>query len=556
MDSKNNNQIIKSKWFTELKAKCDGRHNQCSSFANYFMDFTNPKNNELNQELFNKYLEYMNANYSSYNKCVSTNNNSYQIILSFIVHASEKYIFQTKFFSLILNNMNDDSILKLIQNQLELDSNYIIKMINENNISANYYYGSNIVGNLIHNSTNKIKTVKYILEKLIPNEFIKFIIKNKNSINSSNEVLIGNYIKNNSEYFIQNSNKCIELINNLPYKGPIIRELFKIISENSNLDLKNELLNKSIINLDKSLIITIFESCKNNEIIPNEKMIDLILTKAYIGNIGRISNNNNISDIIDIFIMYGLKVTKSLIIKLLNKTCHINKIEKYNIPIDEDILYECSNHSYYPYKFNIKPPISVLIKECSKPDNLETIKKLKEYGGEYNIQCLVEACKHTKNGKVIKYLINECNVKSNDLCITTFQETYKIEALDYIIKGFDSNKNNEIKKNNTTIQLDKNSTVIIQPKEIKFDINDKSLDLKLKVKIKKFFDYKKKTIKYIEAYELLLKYLINNKLVIGNYFILNINLSSLLKLEPCTIMHIDQIHNILSYFIDTDEISS
>ena len=63
-------------------------------------------------------------------------------------------------------------------------------------------------------------------------------------------------------------------------------------------------------------------------------------------------------------------------------------IEKYNIPIDEDILYVCSNFSYYPYKFNIKPPISVLIKECSKQDNLETIKKLKELNEISNLKKL------------------------------------------------------------------------------------------------------------------------------------------------------------------------
>ena len=57
-----------------------------------------------------------------------------------------------------------------------------------------------------------------------------------------------------------------------------------------------------------------------------------------------------IADVIDIFIMYGLKVTRELVIKLLNKTCYINNIEKYNIKIDEEILLISSNYSYYPYK--------------------------------------------------------------------------------------------------------------------------------------------------------------------------------------------------------------
>lgn len=550
----NNNQIlIKSKWLSDLKPRCDGKHVQCSGMANYFLNSTILTDNELSQELFIKYLNHMQSNVSSYNNCTSSYNTSSQTILSFILNASEKYFFPTNFFGLIINGLTDVSMLKLIKNQIILDQIYITKIINEGNMNFGYGNMSTIFGNLIHNSSSKIQTIKFILEKISPDDFIKLIIKIKNMITSSNESIIGEYVKNHSSYFLKNSNKCIELINNLPYKGLIIKELFKIISNTSDINLKIELLNKGIINLDKNMIITVFESCKLNDLNPDDKMVDLLLSKAYINhskNSYNNSSNTNIADIMDILIMYGLKVSKSLIIKLLNKTCYINKIEKYGIPIDEDILYICSNNSYYPYKFNIKPPISVLIKECSKHDNLETIKKLKEYGGEYNTQCLIEACKITKNGKVIKYLITECGIKSNDLCVTTFQETYKIEALDFIIKGYDQSKNKEDKKTNSPIDLESNSTVVIQPREVNFDTNDKSLDFILKTKIKKFFDYKKKTIKYIEVYELLLKYLISNKLVIGNYFVLNNSLASILKLEHCTIMHIDQINNILTYFID------
>ncbi len=48
----------------------------------------------------------------------------------------------------------------------------------------------------------------------------------------------------------------------------------------------------------------------------------------------------------------------------------------------------------------------------------------------------------------------------------------------------------------------------------------------------------------------MLKYLITKKLVIGNYFIINDELASILKLESCFILHIDQVKNIITYFID------
>lgn len=540
----------KSKWLTELKPRCDGRHGQCSALASYFLNSKVSKDDELTQDLFDKYLQHISSNLSSYNICTSNYNTSFATILSFISSTSEKLVYETKYFNAIVNNMNDEMMLKLIKDQIKLDPNYVNKLSNENMHNNGYGGNSSIIGCVFQNANNRPKTTKFILDNMNADDFIKIIYKLKNNINSYNETFIGEFIKNNAEYFSKQVVKCKELINNLPYRPAIIKELFKIISNSTDIQVKNEMINKAISNLDKTLIITIFDSCKNKEIIPDEKMIDALLNKAYVNNRGSNGINNTISEIIDIFIMYGLPVNKNLIIKLLNKTCSINKIEKYGIPIDEDILFVCANHSYYPYKFNIKPPISVLIKECSKSDNLETIKKLKEYGGEYNVQCLIEACKNSRNGKVIKYLINDCGVKPNDLCVTTFQDTYKIEALEFIIKGYDPNKNKEIKKTNLPIDLDTNSTVIIQPREIEYDVNDKSLDFKLKVKIKKFFDYKKKTIKYIEIYELLLKYLINNKLVIGNYFVLNNSLAGILKLEPCTIMHIDQIHNILTYFID------
>ncbi len=40
---------------------------------------------------------------------------------------------------------------------------------------------------------------------------------------------------------------------------------------------------------------------------------------------------------------------------------------------------------------------------------------------------------------------------------------------------------------------------------------------------------------------------------VGNYFVLNNELALILKLESCSIIHIDQIHNILTYFIEPIE---
>ena len=64
-------------------------------------------------------------------------------------------------------------------------------------------------------------------------------------------------------------------------------------------------------------------------------------------------------------------------------------------------------------------------------------------------------------------------------------------------------------------------------------------------------NYKKNNILYNELEKLILKYLIDNKLIIGNYFILNHEISTLIKIDKGVIMHIDQLKNILPYFVST-----
>ncbi len=527
--------------------KCNGNHQLCNNIAKKFVN--NIEDPELNQELFNVYLQFMSSSNGSYNCCTSTYNTGYSNILTFILNSSSKYIFPPQYFGLIINYMQDTNLLKLIQNQLNLDPDYINKLAVQENINTNSQSNANLLSCFFYAYSSKQQSLKFLLERIKVEHFVNSIPKFKNSLSNGNEHFIVEYIKNNVKELKLQKEKCIEIINTLPYRSLIFQELFKTISPCTSNEIVTDLINRAINNLDKNLILTILEGTKTLE--PTENMVDSLLQRVYVspGNKGA-DKNNIIAEIMDILIMFGLKVTKNIIIKLLNKTCYINEIEKYNVPIDEDILYICSNFSYYPYKFNIKPPISVLIKECSKHDNLDTIKKLKEYGGEYNIQCLIEACKNLKNGKVIKYLINDCGIKTNDTCVKTFQETYKIEALDSIIAGYDPNKNIEPKKTSQPIELDTNSTLVIEPKPVKYNKDNNELEFKLNNKVKKFFDFKKKSIKYLEIYELMLKYLISKKLVIGSYFVINNDLASLLKLESCSIIHIDQLHSIISYLID------
>jgi hypothetical protein len=341
----------------------------------------------------------------------------------------------------------------------------------------------------------------------------------------------------------------IKIINNFINKPVIIKNIYRIISNSLNKNQKIDIFNKSISSYDKDLIFLILE---DKDIIPDINTINKLVEKNYVRPEGSF-NSKLVAEIIDLLCEYGLIITKQIVSKLLDHGCYINNLEKHGIEIDSELLGKCANHSYYPYKFDIKPSTDILKKECSKNSNFETIKKLKEFGGIYTTECLEEACGVNKNGKIIKYLINDCGVLVSDKCLEKFQETYKIEALDILMKKYKiQNPESSISDQNKsrTVELDVNSIMTVTPKDVKIIKDDNLIEYDIKNKIINFFELKKKSIKYIELNLIFLKYLIKNKLVIGNYFIINEKLSSLLKIDYCTIMHMDQIHNILTYFID------
>jgi hypothetical protein len=530
--------IAKKKY--NLAQKCSHRHITCNDFVNAFKN--NMNDPELTQDLFDKYLQFIINDSNSYNSCINTYNNpNANIIINFVENASCIFILNTKFFAHMYQYMSDAKIILIMKYQLVRDPTYMNKLMNFERI--NYNFTNGLIGAVIVNSVHKKNSTKFVLANISIIQFLSLINKFIININLTNETLIAEHLLNNIEILKTNYlNECIKMIQELNYNSSIIFALYKIVYDKLEKDIILKTFNKAITNFDKNLIMLILETYKDIHI--DNSLINILLSN--ITNASFHTKIAKVADIIDVFILYGLKITKELVIKLLEKKCLINNIEKYNIEINNDILLICSKYSYFPYKFNCKPSLEVLLNECKKSDNLEQIKVLKEYGGVYTTDCLIEACKHLRNGKVIKYLVNECNVKSNNECIKVFQETYKIEALDYIITGYTKSLDTKTENKNSNVELDINSTLIIDPVNITIDME---IDYILKKKIKNLFNYNKKTIKYLTIYELILKYLIDKKLVIGNYFILNNELAIIFKLETCSIFHIDQIKNMITYFI-------
>jgi hypothetical protein len=206
------------------------------------------------------------------------------------------------------------------------------------------------------------------------------------------------------KYIIEYVKKNINLLCNSPLFDSLIAyfpnyiDIMKLLYSKTTLEEnKKKMIKYALENQNTKLILYFLE---DKVIIPDLDTINKLLLKIGIRE-GPSGINKSIAEIIDIFVDYEFKITKEVILLLLDRGCYINNIEKHNIEIDQDIIDYCAIKSYYPYKFHIKPELKVLLKECSKENNLEIIKMLKERGGEFNEKCLVCACKLYKNGKVV-----------------------------------------------------------------------------------------------------------------------------------------------------------
>jgi hypothetical protein len=432
--------------------------------------------------------------------------------------------------------MNDSKFIKTLStNQKTLNPNFKKDLLNDNNIISIYNQKISIMRFII--DYGLISFFEDFFVDIDIDIFNKILLQLKDvRLNQQYEKIINAYMIKHIEE-IKNYQYIQSIIDLIILKPTILNKIYPFISENLSKDKKILYLNKLLTvnyNFNKESLLLILEG---NNITPTMDSFNILLNNNAL-------SSKDISDVIDIFILYGFTITKNIVIRLLNKRCKINFFEKYNIPIDEEILITCCNNNYYPYDFNCIPPYSIMTKECGKNNNFDRIKEFKEKGGIIDIECLENACFIKNNKKVIKYIINECKINANDNCFVNFEKANGTEGLEDLIISYE--KKTEKKKIIKEINIDENSTMSIKPSNVIFNNDDVYT---LKNKIKTFFNYKNSTIKYVELLELMMKYLINKKLIIANYFIVNEELSDLTKISQCVIINIDQLDNILGYFV-------
>jgi hypothetical protein len=531
------------------RRSCDNRHTVCKVQTEYILK---TPINDIGIDFIESYIILLTINNSHY--CLTRYNNetSQILIINALLKISSKYIFPTQSMITLISQIDQLNLENMIQNFQKLDKTYCERLFNEKN-------GKTLYGSITHffgalNNT-KVKLLEYVIDNISYESFINNISICRH-IPQEYDVAIIKFINKMIELKELKINK--NLIDFLILKPNILEKFYEKIIVNSDANFKKDVLDKTISLLDKKLLIKILNNNNDNKIEIDDYTIKNLISKSYIReNIGA-SNNKLIAEIIDILIEYNLKVNNNLVKILLEKGCYINNLEKHGIIIDNDILEKCAEFSYYPYQFDFTPSNKIMIIECSKVGNLEKVKELKEKGGILDIECLKQACNLKKNGKVIKYLINQCKLKPNDECLSCFQEINYIEAFDTLLKSYCDNlltiKNDKDDKDDKNIENNGNNLILndsiltsITPKDI---IINTELEYELKTKIKKLLNYKKKTIKYNELNKIMIKYLIDNKLIIGLYFIINEELSLIIKLIKGTIFHIDELQNMLPYFID------
>jgi hypothetical protein len=609
---------------------CNSRHTVCKIQSEFILE----NDDLITPTIVNNYLNIITTN-MNYNNCLNkyTNSADYQKVFNAYVKISAKYVLTPVQFIYSLYYIDEDLMCKILQNQLDLEHNnvnnineqeqgYCNKLIDEKNAKNQYANTTNIV--LAISSKKKLFTL--FLNNLSFKLFIKYIVLFKQTVQEY-EIIIANYIKNINVTEIE---PCISLLIDIfSNKSIILYELYPHLI-NLKPDLRKDIIDKTIANLDKRFLIKLLDYdysskvgdgnidididiingakstfgakdgvCKvgnvniindtesnthqshpgttgNVNIINDTESnthqshpgttgnterlnIDIItitnmLSKVYIREIYGAINNKLVADIMDILIDYNLKVTKEIIILLLSKGCYINNIERseIGIVIDTEILEKCSDVNYYPYDFNCIPTKKVMLNECIR-NNLNILTMLKEKGGIIDIDCLNKAVSLKKNSKNIKYIISNCKIKPNEETIKLFQEVNNIECFDLLINNYSNNGNNDKSITNPVKIncLDTSSLLSIEPITENFEI-DYNKEYTLRTKIKILLNYKKNNILYNELEKLMLKYLIDNKLIIGNYFILNHEISTLIKIDKGVIMHIDQLKNILPYFVSTN----
>lgn len=518
-------------------------HNICLGKANEIINIVDNQG-IMTRHTFISFLDYL-KNYSYSTNClIQELNPHFNSLMNSIKKATTIFTMDPEHYITLLKYVKSEAVLKEILNNILKHDNYYV-----DKISCVYVTGNNIL--ITYLMLNRMVEIKDImLEYLTMEGFINMCRRVYTSYNSYLfcDTFVVEYIKKYNDLFTENNiTKLLDMFTN---RVALLKDVYFYFSSKLNSKKIKELLDKEITTVDKELVLNILTN--NPEVKPDFTTVKSLLIRSQCADSDGAYNKKNVAVIMDILIAHGLKITKQIILTMLDHGCYINNVQQHDIEIDEEIVIKCIQKNFYPYEYSFIPTDKCVLEECNKNNNLENIKKLKEKGANFNSSHLARACSIRKNGKVLKFLVNECNVKPDDDCLKLFQETYNIDGLDILISKF-KNNSGEVKTDNKkhsendylkindecVLKLDKNNIEVYEDKEYL-----------LKNKIKKLLNYKFKKVTIYDLHKMLLQYFIDNQLVIGNYIVINNILSTITKLPSNALLCVDELYNMCTFMID------
>lgn len=129
------------------------------------------------------------------------------------------------------------------------------------------------------------------------------------------------------------------------------------------------------------------------------------------------SDRKEIADILDFSIGFGYQPNIGHIKKACNRLHYFNNINNYGIPLEE-LLNLQKEVTYFPYIMrNNELVVNTLLYEVIDTRKLVSFKKLiKSYNIVPNIYCLRVACSVYNNIDIIKYIVDNFNLKLDTVC--------------------------------------------------------------------------------------------------------------------------------------------
>ena len=524
---------------TFIKNKCQSYHAHHNCLNNYEYMVNNIESSTLTQQMVEQYLIMLDGGRGQSYECLKMGNKNYLVHKQLITELSKTFKIGCVSFT-FFNVFTDDELFTMLQNQVNLNSMYITFM--DTNITKHIIIMC--IANL------RIKTLNFLLNTISTELFLDTLYTRAQYIvpNSEVEEKIATFIGENREK-LKKHNSIIGNIRLYAKNYNIFFVIYKYFSVDLNDTERTDLLLKSfeIGNFSESQYFNILNLYP---IVLNMDFIN-VLFKKYVYIVSRTTMGNPYKDfiarVVSIFIIFGMKVTKNVIIDLLKNGCHVNDFEKYGIEMDNELLLVCSTYNYYPYKFYFAPDNKVMMCECGKNDNYVIINQFVEKGGIMDTGCLETACNVRNNGKVINYLINDLKIVPNKKCLTNFELTYCLQGLCSLMSSY--SEHHEIKKEpvRTTIELNETAVLTIDEKKETLKPEQKYI---IKKEFKNMFKKGKKQLTFTELCECVFEYLTKNNLIIGNYFVVNEEMNVNFKIPQCSILKISQIHTLLTYIVE------